>query len=228
MMAQPWSSLRFRLIAAAAVGLVLGLAIVGVVLVKVYEDAARRAFDQRLQSLAHTLIATADIGASGELIIEGDLGEPLFERAYSGWYWQMSSAATPEHPEAVMRRSRSLFDFALQVPAKEGSEKGYEKGPQGERLRMSHMRVTLPGGASALRYRRRRKLWRRGGPGTGLSVDPPVRTRRDNGHHDRCRARTGALRLVADEPRPAGARGHSRWNVGLPSRATSPSRSHPS
>ncbi|MFO1187684.1 MAG: sensor histidine kinase [Alphaproteobacteria bacterium] len=148
MMAKPWSSLRFRLIAAAAIGLVLGLALVGFVLVKVYEGSVRRGFDQRLESLAHTLIATAEIDADGELVVAGDLGEPLFERAYSGWYWQMSSAATAAHPAATMRRSRSLFDFALKVPAASSQDRGYESGPRDERLRMAHMQVTLPGGAA--------------------------------------------------------------------------------
>lgn len=148
MMAQPLSSLRVRLIAAAVPGFVVSLALVGVVLVKIYEGAVRHAFDQRLESLAHTLIATAEIDADGELLIEGDLGEPLFERAYSGWYWQMSSSATAEHPAATMRRSRSLFDFALKVPAAESKEKGYETGPREERLRITHMQVTIPGGAT--------------------------------------------------------------------------------
>lgn len=148
MMTKPWSSLRVRLIAAAAIGLVIILALVGLVLVKVYEASVRRAFDQRLDSLVHTLIATAELDADGELVVEGDLGEPLFERAYSGWYWQMSSSPSAAHPEATMRRSRSLFDFALKVPAEPGKEKGYETGPQDVRLRIVHKQITLPGGAA--------------------------------------------------------------------------------
>ena len=48
----PWSSLRVRLIAAAAVGLCLGLALLAWLLISVYRDSVVRGFDERLKSYA--------------------------------------------------------------------------------------------------------------------------------------------------------------------------------
>jgi signal transduction histidine kinase len=148
MMVNPWSSLRFRLIAAALVGLVLGLLVMAALLISVYRESVRRAFDLRLQGLAHILVASAEINPDGHLVIEGDIGEPLFERVYSGWYWQVSSAVTPEQAIAEVRRSRSLFDFALPVAQSDTGNKETTVGPLGERLRIVRLRVTLPGSAT--------------------------------------------------------------------------------
>jgi signal transduction histidine kinase len=143
-MAVPWSSLRFRLIAAAAVGLALGLLVAGGLLVSVYRESVIRSFDVRLEALARILVANAEIDPDGGLILRYDLGEPLFETAYSGWYWQISSPATSQHPSAILKRSRSLFDADLPAGTGGPGGKGFTTGPRGERLRSVSMRVMLP------------------------------------------------------------------------------------
>jgi signal transduction histidine kinase len=148
MIATPWSSLRFRLIAAAVAGLGLGLIAAGAVLLSVYTDNITRAFDVRLEALARILVANADVDTDGKLGLRSDIGEPLFETAYSGWYWQISTAPSKDHPAAVLSRSRSLFDAALDVGGPDAPRRDYATGPRRERLRIVRLRVTLPNAAT--------------------------------------------------------------------------------
>lgn len=146
MISIPWSSLRFRLIAGALIGLGLGLGAAGWMLISVYQESVTRAFDARLEALDRILVASADVGADGSLSLPPEIGDPLFETTYSGWYWQISSAAATPKSAPVLLRSKSLFDYALEVPASPSVAKTIVAGPRGQRLRVVRLRVTLPRG----------------------------------------------------------------------------------
>src|ERR1700745_2053087 len=132
------NSLSTRLFFSATAWVVVILAITGVVLSSVYNNATERAFDRRLNLYLRTLIAelaTPDEPPDRQF---QSLGEPLFELPLSGWYWQITRTDT-EKPE--VRVSRSLWDKKLpqlEDPGAEltaaGDRVAYVDGPEGQGL----------------------------------------------------------------------------------------------
>ncbi len=139
-----WSSLSLRLIVAAVVGLTIILGITGWALASIYRDAVLRAFDDRLISLSRIIISTIELDRDGTMYLRRDIGEPLFENAYSGWYWEVGQRPDAKSPEQVKLRSRSLFDQALAAPQSWSDNRSFTTGPNGERLRIVRARVMLP------------------------------------------------------------------------------------
>lgn len=134
---QGWSIAQ-RLFASAAFWSVLILMLAGVALTTVYRGATERALDERLGVYLKAIVA--DIVAPGEdgKLVPGQLGEPQFELARSGWYWQVTRLDV-EHVE--LRASRSLFAARLpRLPPAEagagGERRGYVAGPDERRLRL--------------------------------------------------------------------------------------------
>lgn len=140
-----WSSLSLRLIVAAALGLTIVLGITGWALASIYRDAVMRAFDDRLVSLSRIIISTIELDRDGTLYLRRDIGEPLFENAYSGWYWEVAQRPYANAPEQVKLRSRSLFDQTLATPKSWSDNRSFTTGPNGEELRLVRARVMLPG-----------------------------------------------------------------------------------
>jgi signal transduction histidine kinase len=100
------NSLRTRLIAAAAAWAVVGLIAAGLVLRLAFEDSVQRSFQLRLMATLRSLVAAVEADADGGLRLLRPVGDPRFEQAYTGWYWQISGPG-------IMLRSRSLWDFEL-------------------------------------------------------------------------------------------------------------------
>ncbi|HXZ68759.1 MAG TPA: sensor histidine kinase, partial [Alphaproteobacteria bacterium] len=147
MMRRIWSSLSLRLIVAAVAGLVVVLSITGLALASIYRDAVFAAFDDRLVSLSRIIISTIELDRDGTLYLRRDIGEPLFENAYSGWYWEVGQQPDARSPTRMMLSSRSLFDAALKPPSQWSNNRAFTMGPNGEELRIVRARVTLPGSA---------------------------------------------------------------------------------
>jgi signal transduction histidine kinase len=137
-------SIAARLFVSAAVLSTAILLVAGLVLSAFYRSTAETGFDESLGVYLRALVA--DIAASGSSSSDetrsdfGQLGEPLFELALSGWYWQITrlDSNTPD-----IRSSRSLFAARLPKLADEGisagvggARKGYAKGPDDRRLRL--------------------------------------------------------------------------------------------
>lgn len=139
------SSLSLRLILAAVVGLTIVLGATGWALASIYRDAVMQAFDDRLNALSRIIISTIELDRDGTLYLRRDIGEPLFENAYSGWYWQVGQRKDAKSPIQVMLRSRSLFDQTMTAPKSWSENRSFTTGPNGERLRIVRARVTLPG-----------------------------------------------------------------------------------
>jgi signal transduction histidine kinase len=147
-------SLAFRLVAGAALWVVVALAACGVLLSHLFAQSVERGFDTRLQVFLDDLIAESRAGEGGKVEVAHALGEPRFNEPYSGWYWQVSG------PDGAMQRSRSLWDMTLDMrPGKVGEEDepndlenfGID-GPDGRKLRVVARDVTLPDLSSRLNF----------------------------------------------------------------------------
>ncbi|MEQ9197498.1 MAG: ATP-binding protein [Parvibaculum sp.] len=140
-------SLAFRLVAGAALWSAIALVAGGLILSAIFRNSVERSFDSRLNVLLHSLIATTEVNAEGEIVREGGLSETRFDLAYSGWYWQI----WPVAPRPALR-SRSLFDQSLDLSPAEKTERNdiglkiFDTiGPENQPLRVVERRVTLPG-----------------------------------------------------------------------------------
>src|SRR4051794_41881767 len=88
-------SIAVRLFVMSALWSFLILLVAGLLLTAYYRRTTEQAFDDRLGAFQRALIA--DIVTSGSARIEtGGPGDPRFEGALSGWYWQ---GAPPEAPK---------------------------------------------------------------------------------------------------------------------------------
>lgn len=135
-------SLAFRLIAGAALWITAALAIGGIVISTLFRDSVERNFDARLSVDVDALIAVTTADISQRLVISRTLPDPRFNVPYSGWYWQVSD---PRGAPQV--RSRSLWDKSLNLPKPDsiGTMQTVEiSGPDGDRLRVRIIDVTLP------------------------------------------------------------------------------------
>ena len=141
------NSLALRLFFSATTWTVLILAITGVVLSSIHRAAEERAFDRRLDVYLRELVADVATPEENAGKFPQSIGEPLFDRPLSGWYWQVTrlDAPTPD-----VRSSRSLWDGALPHLADlnpssvaGGARQGYGEGPEGQRLRILERTIDL-------------------------------------------------------------------------------------
>ena len=147
-------SIAVRLIAAAALWVALMLVAGGLLLSNLFREPLEQAFEQRLNFLLESLIATVDLGPDGQAVERQPLGEPHFLRQYSGLYWQVGRLDTG----TVLARSRSMWDFQIAMPnaadpalqsglrraeGASAAQAGYLlDGPLGQVLRVVERRVT--------------------------------------------------------------------------------------
>lgn len=149
---QRFDSLAARLIAAAAVWTLLGLAIGGFALSGVFRASVEANFDARLKSDLDEMIAAAELDAEGFVSLQGRFTDPRFERVYSGWYWQI----TPLGPTGLLTSkaqiSRSLYDKTIKITdvrADHNITWGHGEGPDRQRLRFVAQRIEFPASPGA-------------------------------------------------------------------------------
>jgi signal transduction histidine kinase len=142
-----FDSLAGRLIAAAAVWILLGLLVGGYVLSSVFRASVEGDFDARLRSDLDEMVAAAEPDAQGDVSLQNRFADPRFERVYSGWYWQI----TPEGPKGPdtdhAQISRSLFDKVITITDFRKSHDvtwGHGTGPDSQRLRFVSQRIEFP------------------------------------------------------------------------------------
>jgi signal transduction histidine kinase len=142
-----FDSLAARLIAAAAVWILLGLLVGGYVLSSVFRASVEGDFDARIRSDLDEMIAAAEPDAQGAVSLQNRFADPRFERVYSGWYWQI----TPEGPKGPdldhAQISRSLFDYPIRItnPGKNHNAVwSHVEGPDGQHLRIVTQRIEFP------------------------------------------------------------------------------------
>lgn len=136
-------SLALRLILAAGAWIAIALLVVGLMLSAIFRDYVLRSFDGRLSALMDSLIAVVEVGPEGQLALSRGLGEPRFDQAYSGWYWQIAG------PDDAALSSRSLWDQTLTIGDVQGTDIALRDviGPEDVPLRLAERAVSLPGGA---------------------------------------------------------------------------------
>jgi len=133
-------SLVARLVLAAVLWLLLLLAAGGIVLALAFRGAVEEEFSYRLDAILKTIIASVEIAPGGGLAMSRPLGDPRFDRLYSGWYWQVTQ------PDGRQLRSRSLWDSS--IPAEPGSPDmsvRHVEGPNKEQLLVVERDVQFPG-----------------------------------------------------------------------------------
>lgn len=140
------NSLAFRLFATAAALAILVLPVTAVVLVSIYRGAVERNFDARLALYLTNLVAASAPPGATRPDEPRSLGEPLFERPFSGWYWQITPIGQP----FPLYTSSSLLDAVLELPSASGApananhvRQAYVAGPENQRLRILEREVTL-------------------------------------------------------------------------------------
>ena len=123
-------SLAARLIHVSLLWIVLALGAAVFVLSGLYREHVEQELAERAEGYLDELSAALDVTASGDLILQRDLSDPLFRRPYAGLYWEVTVAGRTLH------RSRSLWDQSLGLP-KDGSPgdlPASQTGPENQRL----------------------------------------------------------------------------------------------
>ncbi len=133
-------SIATRLFISAAAWSTILLLIAGVFLVTLYRRNTEKSFDDRLAVYLRSLVADMAVGNEEQRNEPGQLGDPQFDLAQSGWYWQVSRLDSSETP---VRQSLSLSGASLPRLSDPDTENvagsvrsNYIAGPDGRRLRM--------------------------------------------------------------------------------------------
>lgn len=133
-------SIATRLFASAAFWSVLILLVAGIVLSALNRRSVETEFDGRLGVYLQALVADVATPGDDSRTSPGQLGEPQFEIALSGWYWQITKLSGNTHE---IQSSRSLFAESLPKLADQGivgglggSRHGYAMGPKGQNVRI--------------------------------------------------------------------------------------------
>ena len=125
-------SLRLRLLIGAALWVVLTVLITGAAIFYVFRGSVERDTRADLEASLDRLVALIEPEANAELLRE-PLPDPRYELPYGGVYWQIE-----EPGGAILDRSRSLWDYELQVPAAMATDPQQQlvtlAGPDGQAL----------------------------------------------------------------------------------------------
>lgn len=104
-------SLGARVLVSAAVVLTAFLGLTALALDRAFRDSAVSAARERLQAQIYMLQGTAELAASGQVLLPDRLPDPRLDSAASGLYAQLV-----EPSGQIAWRSRSLVGTALEVP----------------------------------------------------------------------------------------------------------------
>ena len=133
-------SIATRLFISAAAWSTILLLIAGIFLVTLYRRNAEKSFDDRLSVYLRSLVADMAVGNEEQRNEPGQLGDPQFDLAQSGWYWQVTRLDNAETP---VRQSLSLSGASLPRLSDPDTENApgsvrsnYIAGPDARRLRM--------------------------------------------------------------------------------------------
>jgi signal transduction histidine kinase len=133
-------SLRWRLMVAGTVAVVLALGLAALGLAQLFgTHVERRALADLSVQMDRVLAGLAR--ADGALVQILPPADPRFDQAYSGLYWQIEA-------EAQVLRSRSLWDVELALPEEAGADSTRHshrlRGPEGAEVLLLEQVVILP------------------------------------------------------------------------------------
>lgn len=142
-------SLGLRLLALAAVWVVLALAGAGMALTDIFRSHVEAELARHAELHLDELTVALAAAGGAPLSAPRDMSDPRFQRPLSGLYWQVSDASGQ-----VLLRSRSLWDQPLRltgtVPDDGALHRRTATGPTGEALLVWTRRVRLPDAADPL------------------------------------------------------------------------------
>lgn len=140
-------SLRFRLLAGAAMWILLALAAAGIGISALFRDHVVARYDAELQNHLDQLAANIDVDGGGKPVLPMALSDPRFQRPFSGLYWQVQGDG------GAALRSRSLWDVVLDLAADAdpAPHVHHVLGPQGQHLVVMERSVTLADSGARLR-----------------------------------------------------------------------------
>jgi signal transduction histidine kinase len=145
----PFGSLTVRLAVGSALWSVISLVAVGFILSSLFRGTVERAFDARLDTFLRALIRVSEVGPDGQLhMTTASLGDPRFDQALSGWYWQVEGPHGVNSPPGPDARSHSLWEGELPAPLRVAPgviARADIEGPDGQSLRVIAQDVMLPG-----------------------------------------------------------------------------------
>ncbi len=134
------SPIATRLFYSAALWSITLLLLTGLILTTIYRQNTERAFDDRLGVYLRAIVADVATPGDETRTEPGQLGDPRFELALSGWYWQITRV---DMPNSEIKASRSLFAARLPkladlgvAPELGGLRRGYASGPDEKSLRI--------------------------------------------------------------------------------------------
>jgi signal transduction histidine kinase len=136
-------SLRWRLLAGAAVAIFAALAIAWGVMTFLFQEQLEQRVEQELLRDALQLVAGFSADANGAILVQQPPTDPRFETPASGLYWQLSGPSATE-------RSRSLWDEVLATsPGADALEWRTRviDGPFGQRLFLIERMISPVGSA---------------------------------------------------------------------------------
>ena len=141
-------SLRLRLLAGAAIAILVSLAVAWSMMTVLFQRHLERREIQELDRQAVPLIAGLQVDVKGRLSVTAQPPDPRFTRPSSGLYWQISS----QHGRM---RSRSLWDQELPTAhADAGDEHSWHNrtvaGPFEPELLLLERRLKIAGGHDVL------------------------------------------------------------------------------
>ncbi|WP_138435279.1 ATP-binding protein [Marinobacter shengliensis] len=127
-----------RMLVSALVLVLLVLPLAGTLLAWNFREAVNASFNDRLDSLLNVLIAGIEYQPGSEPPLHNpQLGDPRFDRVYSGWYWQIQLG------DDRVLTSRSLWDQRLSEARATNRRSREVTGPRGQTLRVLEQRVQL-------------------------------------------------------------------------------------
>lgn len=132
-------SLRWRLLLAAAAGILLALALAWLFMTLLFERHLERRLEAEMTRDALGLVSALVFDARGQPMLQAEPGDPRLDKPAGGYYWQVSTASG-------VLRSRSLWDSALPVPASppaDGWRLRYATGPFGRDLAVLEREVVV-------------------------------------------------------------------------------------
>lgn len=128
-----------RMLVSALVLVLVILPLAGTLLAWNFRQTVSQSFDERLMSFLNVVIAGIEFDPqTGDLTPGSQLGDPRFERVYSGWYWQVNDNG------GRVITSRSLWDQRLPQVSGRGPNWVQTPGPRGQRLRLVERDIQLP------------------------------------------------------------------------------------
>jgi signal transduction histidine kinase len=135
-------SLSFRLFATSVAWVLMALAVVGVLLILMFQHHIEEHFDAFLYDHLEENIAAAIIDHDGELYLTWVPADRRFSEPYSGWYWQINQN------NKLIATSDSLVNGKLEFKPPDiesGAKVQKVFGPHKEKLRVVMQQVIVPG-----------------------------------------------------------------------------------